>query len=78
MMKWLLTALAVFAAWLLFKRHRAEALANKPKSEARSKGRDVQNMVACEYCSLHVPQADAKTDAQGRHYCSAEHLKLSQ
>jgi uncharacterized protein len=78
MTKWLLTALAVFAAWLLFKRHRAQALANKQAPKAPPQARDVQNMVACSYCGLHVPQSDAKTDPSGRHFCSADHLKRSQ
>lgn len=32
-----------------------------------------QAMVACAHCGLHLPQADAVADADGRLFCSAAH-----
>jgi uncharacterized protein len=32
-----------------------------------------QEMVRCAVCGLHLPQAEAVTDARGVTYCSPEH-----
>jgi len=33
-----------------------------------------EDMVRCPVCALHLPRAEATADAQGRLYCSHEHL----
>lgn len=33
-----------------------------------------EDMVRCPVCALHLPRAEAAADAQGRLYCSREHL----
>jgi uncharacterized protein len=42
-----------------------------PKRRAR-----VGKMVRCAHCGLHLPSDEALSDAQGHHYCCAEHRKL--
>lgn len=35
----------------------------------------VEDMVRCEQCGIHLPRAEAVT-SRGRHFCSAAHLAL--
>lgn len=36
------------------------------------KPREIENMVACHKCGLHVPQEEA-IESKGRYYCSESH-----
>lgn len=50
------------------------APAQKPKKPQAS----FQPMVRCEYCGLHVPQAEAIARTGDKYYCSNEHAALQQ
>jgi uncharacterized protein len=67
----LLLVIVVFAFWLLKTRGRAA-----PPPRRKDPPKDPQattQMVACVHCGLHLPQADAVQDADGRAYCSPAH-----
>lgn len=37
--------------------------------------REVDELVRCAHCGVHVPRVEAKTQ-DGRHFCSREHARL--
>lgn len=80
-MKYLLVLLVVLAgAWMLLRRRDKPApppdqQASPPARPAQPKQRaGAQPMVACSHCGVHLPQAEAASDAAGRRYCSEAHL----
>lgn len=64
-----LVALAV--AWLLLGRRRGTEV-RKPEAPVE-KTKKPQAMLACAHCGVHLPQADAIADAEGRPFCSEAH-----
>ncbi|MFN3888006.1 MAG: PP0621 family protein [Aquabacterium sp.] len=46
----------------------------EPPAPPTSSG-DVQDMVQCAHCGVHLPEAEAHHDRAGRPYCSAEHAR---
>lgn len=71
-----LLVIAVIAALLWF-RHKAgaEARANRTRSSAGSppERAQVQRMVQCANCGVHLPSGEALLDTQGEAYCSHAH-----
>ena len=49
----------------------------KLKSEPKKKPANIDRMVRCHYCDLHIPETEAIQDRDGW-YCSEEHRKLDQ
>lgn len=75
-MKYLLVLLVVVVAVGIWRsKRRAEAA--EPTQTATTLPK-AQTMVACAHCGLHLPQADAVSDASGQSFCSAEHRRLAQ
>jgi uncharacterized protein len=84
-MKYLiLIAVVVVVGWLtlarrnrLPKRGKGTEADAGPSKTHNSKTRDTkdgpQTMLSCTHCGLHLPQADAVFDAQGRVFCGAAH-----
>lgn len=71
-MKYLLLIVVVIVAILLLPRQRVRA--DKRTSRARQPGGpDVQEMVACAHCQVHLPSGDAVRDGAGRSFCSDAH-----
>lgn len=78
-MKYLLLALVVI--WLLFsptlrrkrqlKRERRQS--PPPRSAQPSQSPQVEEMVACAHCGIHLPASDALRDAAQHPYCCAAH-----
>lgn len=56
-------------------RPRAGAAESKGKSDAASSAENAKPtlMLACAHCGVHLPQADALTDAAGRPFCGEAH-----
>jgi uncharacterized protein len=70
MLKALIIGLAIaLLLWWLFGR---SARGGKPPRRGAGPGRDVEAMVACAHCGVHLPRGDALA-ARGLHYCSAAH-----
>jgi len=69
----LLLAAVLVVVWLW----KSRSSPVKPDRAARSKEPQLQDMVRCHQCGLHLPAADAIAGRQGS-YCCAEHLHLSE
>lgn len=73
----LIRLLAIAALiWIIYRmvqtrRRNRGSLGQRPGSTA------VENMVKCEHCGLHIPQAEA-VYGDGKAYCSREHLEAAQ
>lgn len=80
-MKYLLVMIVVgVAIWLLLRGRRAgerrDAAPSRRDAAAQSGGRELQPMIACEHCGVHLPRDDALVDAQARRYCCEGHRAL--
>ena len=77
MMKYVLLLAVVGLALWWFKRRSAEPRRKVPpapqKPAPRAPAAEPLAMVACAHCGVHLPQADALTDAGGRPYCGEAH-----
>ena len=62
-----LLVLVVFGVllWLLLRRRRDAERVPDPAAPV--------TMLACSHCGLHLPQAEATFDADGRPYCGEAH-----
>jgi uncharacterized protein len=50
------------------------AAKSAPKPAPKTPGKNSpQPMLACAHCGVHLPQADAVLDTQGRSFCGAAH-----
>ena len=64
-------ALIALVWWLVKPRPRVPPPAGgAPRGNA---ARELERMVDCARCGLHLPASDALRDAEGRDYCCAEH-----
>ena len=76
MMRLVLVLLAVLLlVWLLFGSSRRRDKARRQADPAASAARpaaQVEGMVACAHCGVHLP-ASAALQVQGHTYCSAAH-----
>lgn len=61
--------------WLLFSIIRRYLWRRKRERKARL-ARRAKNMVACDYCDIHLPQDEAICH-DGHYYCCKDHLRLS-
>ena len=67
--------LIALVAWLLLRM--LKNWVNK-KAVTRTKSTDeLETMVRCQHCGLHIPKNEALQSAN-RYYCSQEHLRLHQ
>lgn len=76
-MKFLLWGLVIYVAWRWY-----QASQIQPEIHADSKARDkttssdeVEKMVSCVHCGIHVPLSEAVPAAHGLFFCSMEHQK---
>ncbi|MGB3069863.1 MAG: PP0621 family protein [Ottowia sp.] len=75
-MKLLILLLAVLGGVWLWKRGRR--LEQSRQAPPRRKGRqEVQPMLSCPVCGVHVPQTDAVKGQRGS-YCSAAHRRQAE
>ena len=78
MLKYLL--IGVLLIWLLYspllkrmRQLRRDRPASRPATRpSPPPAAQVEDMVACAHCGLHMPQADAVTDTSGQSFCSAD------
>lgn len=75
-MKYLLVALVVMIAIGIWRNNRRKAEKAPPPPPRRSKQRQVEQMVTCAHCGLHLPASDAVASKEQLHYCSKEHRRL--
>jgi len=67
--------LIALVAWLLLRM--LKNWANK-KAVTRKKSPDeLETMVRCQHCGLHIPKNEA-LQSDNKYYCSQEHLRLHQ
>jgi uncharacterized protein len=66
----LLIVLGVAAWWLLGRRRRPGP---PPAPQRGHTGPGPETMLACAHCGVHLPRAEAYSDATGRRYCSEAH-----
>jgi uncharacterized protein len=71
---WLLLVVLVLVWWWRAKRRVAPNATRQAKPPPQSKSQD---MVACAFCGVHVPTADALTGARGV-YCCADHQRQAE
>ncbi len=73
-MKYLVLVAVLAVVYLLWKHQRqSELAARRRAADPTPAPGQPQAMVRCATCSVHLPQADTVTDAQGRFFCSPEH-----
>ena len=77
-MKYLLVLVVVMIAIGIWRNKRRVAASKRQStSPARSSApRQLQNMVACAHCGLHLPQSDAVPGKNGAFFCSHTHREL--
>jgi uncharacterized protein len=82
MIKYLLLLAVVFLAfWWLRRGRGGDESARKPRQEAPGGGHrkgapgpaEPTPMLACAHCGVHLPRAEAVSDADGRAYCGEAH-----
>ena len=73
-MKSLLVALGVMIAIGIWRNNRRKEEDVPPPR--RSKQRQVEQMVTCAHCGLHLPASDAVASKDQLHYCCSEHRRL--
>ena len=78
MLKWILLFLGIGVFYLWFKGQKQAKIKQKnmvkPNVNKAATALKPQTMVQCQYCKVHLPQADAMVN-DGRFYCSKEHLQ---
>ncbi|MEO7548036.1 MAG: PP0621 family protein [Ramlibacter sp.] len=76
-MKYLVLIAVVALAWIYWRSKRGNGEAPPgPQAGVRPDAPAAlpEDMVRCPVCALHLPRAEATAGAQGRLYCSHEHL----
>ena len=65
--------LIALIAWLLLRMLRNWA--DKKTLSRQNRGEELETMVRCQHCGLHVPKHEA-LESDNKYYCSREHLRL--
>lgn len=76
-MKYLVLLAVLVIAYMVWRSARIERRGPPPGPRGTAPAKDPQEMIACPVCGLHLPRADAVTDAKGLAYCSQEHRLLA-
>lgn len=72
---WLLLGVAAFALWRSIRRRAAPPAAPPAAPTQRpTRPTEVQPMVRCDHCGVHLAASDALA-SQGRHYCCDAHRR---
>ncbi len=77
-MKYLVLFAVLAVVYVLWKHQRMARPGAGGREAAPPPSGQPHAMVRCAACSLHLPRAEAVTDAQGRHFCSPEHREEHQ
>lgn len=75
-MKLIIVLLAVALGIWLWRNGRVDHKKERKNAAKQAQKRLPQNMVRCDVCGLHLPEADALRGPQGV-YCSQQHLQQS-
>ena len=77
-MKYVVLLAVLVIAYMVWRSNRIGRGGSAPGPRGPGKGAGgPQEMIACPVCGLHLPRADAVTDAKGLAYCSQEPRLLS-
>ena len=78
-MKYLLVLLVVVIAVGIWRNKRRVSAAERQSvaPESNPAPRQLQNMVACAHCGLHLPQSDSVSGQSGVFFCCTEHRELA-
>jgi len=63
--------LVMLVIWRMIKNYQAKKSVNKASPKALAK----EKMVMCEYCSVHLPQAEALEESN-KWFCNQQHKAL--
>ncbi|CAN5661534.1 hypothetical protein BH11PSE7_BH11PSE7_29510 [soil metagenome] len=77
-MKYLLVFAIVFIALWLWRGNRRVPPPPAAKAAQPQQQPQLQDMVGCAVCDLHVPRADASVGRTGTPYCSADHRRRAE
>ena len=72
-MKYLIWIAVGALLWWAWRRHRPS---QRPSAHTSAPATQVQDMVACAHCGLHLPHTDALPGQRGR-YCSLAHRQAA-
>ncbi|MEJ5989657.1 PP0621 family protein [Ramlibacter sp. PS3R-8] len=75
-MKYVVLLAVLVIAYMVWRSNRIERRGPPPGAPGAANATP-QEMIACPVCGLHLPRADAVTDAKGLAYCSQEHRLLA-
>lgn len=73
LVRFLTLLLIVWLIYALVKRYLNKS-AKQKRTEQKSSTDDIERIVKCEKCSVHIPVKEA-IEHKGRYYCSKEHLQ---
>lgn len=74
-MKYLIVIAIVFAGIWLWRANRPARREETPGPRTQAQ---LQDMVSCAVCDLHVPRADATPGRKGALYCGIEHRQRAE
>ncbi len=74
-MKYLLLGLLAYVAWRWYV---AQKPGNEPGNQPAAQASpppadDIEKMVSCAQCGIHLPQSEAIAGPGARHFCCSEH-----
>lgn len=77
-MKFLLWGLIVAAIvlWVLRAKKTVSSIQQQQRKSAEAGPADVEVMLQCAHCGIHLPQSEAVLNPTGEPYCSVEHRRL--
>jgi uncharacterized protein len=65
-------AVGLLVVWLMRKKTLGAPNAFRPKPRRN----EIESMIQCAHCGVHIPVSESVVDASGRAFCSEEHSRL--
>ncbi|MEN3367798.1 MAG: uncharacterized protein V7606_5072 [Burkholderiales bacterium] len=73
---WVAVGLAIVAWLMRSKKTPKRPEASRPPVAAQAEAGEIEPMVQCVHCGVHIPVSESVVDSQGSAYCSDEHRRL--